>query len=158
MLYLVEARVETVSSSSKAGRNFLPENAWTGTEKWNTDRGYFKSAVEANPWIKFRFTANVTMFGITIITRKDCCGELLKNVEIRGGISSDFEDNPVVGYFEGPGITNAEHYVPLTGFTQMDVLSLQIIGVKESLQINGLRPNYNPGSSLNFHFTIHLFV
>ena len=83
--------------------------AWKGRSPLDT--GYFRSMREDDPWLKIHMHT-LQMFGITIINNRNCCGESLKNLEIRAGYSSELDENPVVGTFKGPGWTGGEHYIP----------------------------------------------
>lgn len=166
------AGLKAASSSSTAkminkGRttNVLgPIYAWIGGADYANPWFFFKSKVEDNPWLLLEFeyptrylSTNVSMYGLTIITRKDCCGHLLRNLHIRAGMSSEFRKNPLVGTFKGPGSTNSEHYVSFGGkVTEIKYLSFQMVGVRSSLQINGIRPNYNPGNETPYTSFSHI--
>ena len=80
------------------------------------------------------------MFGVTIINRKDCCGERLKDIEITSPIEAKSYDSPVVGTFKGPGNTGGEHFVSFGEAVTFTYIRFQMKG-KGILQINGIKPH-----------------
>ena len=145
---LAQGDVNFVLSSSSTYEDsaefFGPELAWDGTKTFFSD-GFFKSKVENNPWFRIDYSPSAELYGMIIRNRKDCCGEELRNVEVRAGMSPDMNTNPVVGTFKGPGVSNSDHYVDFGGKIAMKHLRFQIIGSGATLQINGIFPNYFPG-------------
>ena len=77
--------------------------------------------------------------GVTIINRADCCGNRLRNVQVRAGRSSTY-NNAIVGTFKGPGVSGAEHPIKFTKTIVVEYLQLQIItDHKTYFQINGIK-------------------
>ena len=84
----------------------------------------FQSQVENYPWLEIKLPSPIWVYNVTIVHRKDCCGEDLDSVEIRVGqnpvpcakslpvLCTGFElseenlkapENSICGNFEGPG-------------------------------------------------------
>ena len=75
--------------------------------------------------------------GIEVINRADCCGNRLKNLEIRAGLDSVpsgttgnvlLKQNKRVGYFAGPGGNGETHRIMFTSPTVVKFITLQLIG------------------------------
>jgi len=138
-VYLHNADLISVTSSSVYGdhkKNWGPQLAWAGVS--NTGLGYFHSKLESNPWIQFHTTL-VELSSVTIINRKDCCGERLKNLEVRAGMLAGL-GNKVVGTFKGPGTTGGKTVIVFKKAVVAKYITLQIKG-KGTLQVNGIRLN-----------------
>ena len=103
---------------------------------------YFLSNKESNPWIRFQLNRDTDITSITIVNRKDCCGQRLRNLEIRAGMTNNM-NNPVVGYFKGRGVTNEEYTIRLATAVKARYISIQI-KEREYLSINGIKLNLEP--------------
>ena len=66
-------------------------------------------------------------------------GKKLKNLVVRAGLNPVHENNPVVGTFQGPGVTGGEHYVDFDGAKTVEYLMFQLQG-EGRLQVNGVKP------------------
>ena len=53
-----------------------------------TVKEVFHSELEDYPWLQWHLPRQVNMLGITLTTRSDCCGERLRDVQIRAGKNS----------------------------------------------------------------------
>ena len=84
----------------------------------------------------------IELTSITIINRKDGCGERLKDVEVRAGMSPGL-DNDVVGTFTGPGTTGGVHTIRFNRKVKASYIVIQIKGTG-ILQVNGIRFNEAP--------------
>ena len=115
-----------------------PQLAWSGGSYGSS--GFFHSKVEDNPWLMVHIEP-LQMSGVTLINRRDCCGERLMNLEVRAGSSVELEGNPVLGKFKGPGVTGAEHFVSFGRRVTVEYISFQVHKQPGVLQINGIRPS-----------------
>ena len=128
--------VINATSSSFIGPLYGPEYAWKGGSHDNT--GFFHSTYEHNPWLLIQIPLS-RLYSVTIINRKDCCGERLVNLEVRAGVSPGLT-NEVVGRFAGPGFTGGVHLIKFDRVVMVQYLSFQIMG-NGNLQVNGIRVN-----------------
>ena len=53
------------------------------------------------------------------------------------------DGNPVVGEFEGPGVTNGQHFISFGQTVSVEYLTIQITG-EEFLGINGVKFHPTP--------------
>ena len=109
------------------------------------DDSFFFSRFERNPWLQWHLHDKTVVTGVTISTRRDCCGENLKNVTIRAGLQSlphsykgIIKNNTLCGVFEGPGNTSMSYTINCTSAILADYITLQMMGNYTSLQINEL--------------------
>ena len=110
------------------------------------DRDFFQSRRETNPWIQWHLYEEKVITGVKISTRRDCCGEQLRNVTIRAGnfsVDNDYKGllptvNKLCGVFEGPGNDSMIYTINCTSAIMAKYITLQIIGNYSSLQINEL--------------------
>ena len=116
--------------------------AWKGGSGSRT--GFFSSEEEEKPWLQIRLNQPTEISSVTVINRKDCCGERLRNLEVRAGMNPGL-NNQVVGEFKGPGSTGGVHVIRFEGPVVAQYLTFQLIG-KQNLQINGIRLNQQPGT------------
>ena len=121
-----------------------PQLAWRGDSSNNS--GFFHSNQENNPWLRIQLNKPTTVTSVTIINRKDCCGERLKNLELRGGMKNDLT-NPVIGEFKGPGKTKGVHHITLEKPTKILYLTFQLKMNAAILQVNGIRLNTKYGEN-----------
>jgi len=101
------------------------------------DTGYFHSKAEHRPWLRVEIPLQ-RLRGITVINRKDCCGERLKNLEIRAGMRRSLHNRLVARLSQGKtGGSYTFHFRrPVTA----KYISFQIVAPgKHYLQINGIR-------------------
>ena len=101
---------------------------------------YHSKSDDSYPWLQFEFPYPYKVSSLKIINRRNCCGERLRNLEIRAGyeaVQSDFRGqistNEIVGTFEGPGQDGEE--INIYTDTWAKYLTFQILGGKETLQI-----------------------
>ena len=96
---------------------------------------------------------------VTIVNRKDCCGEVLKNVEVRAGL--DFaqekgkllEVNTVCGEFEGPGTNGGHHEVNCVTTLPAQFITVQ---KKEQGVLHVAEIYYEPGSTWSSNSLVFL--
>merc|ERR1712106_737055 len=94
--------------------------------------GYYHSKTEDYPWLQIKLTSPQTITGLVIVNRYECCGERLKNLEIRAGlvpVLNGFRGllsvNKKVGFFPGPGVTGETYNINFPATTAQYV-TLQI--------------------------------
>ena len=109
--------------------------------KPNNNRGFFHSDLQNNPWLQFQLNKVAVITSVMITNRKDCCGQRLSNIDVRAGMKKNILENPVVGFFKGPGATGGSYTVKLKksralfiGFVLKGKGYLQLQGVK----LNGI--------------------
>ena len=125
-----------------------PQLAWKGGSTGNS--GFFHSRQERNPWLMIELNRPAVITAVTIINRKDCCGERLSRLEIRGGMKYDLR-NQKLGELKRPGRTNGVHRIPLTRATKAKYLMFQLEGGSTmALQVNGIRLNQIRGINLRY--------
>ena len=98
--------------------------------------------MQNNPWVRFQLNKVVVVTSVTIINRWDCCGDRLRNIEIRAGMANNL-NNPVVGTFKGPGKTKGVYVIRLSKAVRARFIVILMKG-KGYLQINGIRLNQKP--------------
>jgi len=136
----------SASSSSYYREKHEPEFAFTGRSHDN-DGGFFHSSHENNPWVRLEIKP-FQITTLTIINRWDCCGDRLRNLEIRAGQSEILFSNPVVATYEGPGQSRAEYVIPFNKPTQTKYITMQIKQRDRAyLQINGIKVNEPTGAN-----------
>ena len=126
-------------SSSIYSNKYVPMNGWATTIKSGV---LFISRKETNPWVRFQMNRDTAITSITVVNRKNCCGERLMNLEIRAGMENNM-NNQVVGYFHGPGETNKEYTIRLSKEVKARYISI-LMKTAEYLQINGIKLNLEP--------------
>ena len=140
--------ISNVTSSSIHGNN---------VEKWgpqlvidgilsHSDKNFFHSELEDYPWLQWRLPRRIKMSGITLKNRINCCGNHLRDVEIRAGMHSverDFKGritkNKVCGKFEGPGEYGGEYTINCDKEMLVDYITVQILDDNAILSINDIR-------------------
>ena len=123
----------------------------------NDPDSIFQSAEEMFPWLEIRLPTARTITHITVVNRKDCCGEMFKNVELRvgndtipyGSKNEKLKVNTACGHFQGPGITGGEHFISCNSHTPSKYVTLQILedGPFQSLYVNEVY--FNAGKRFN---------
>ena len=141
-LYVVHAWSSRIYQNNR--KKYGPQLAEKGTPK-KISFGFFHSALINNPWIRFKLSQNGLLTSITIINRLDCCGNRLRNIVVRAGNSNN-NNNPVVGFFKGPGRTGGRHVIRFTHPVKAVYVTLQMKG-RGYFQINGLKFNEQPASN-----------
>ena len=114
-----------------------PQFAWKG----RSHEGYqfYHSTInEFKPWLLIQIP-RVQLRSVTIINRYDCCGQRLKNLQVRAGVNPGLK-NEVVGTFKGPGETGKEYLIPFDREVTAEYISFQIME-KGTLQVNGIKVN-----------------
>ena len=122
-----------------------PQLAWKGSSTPG-GTGFFHSQGEGKPWLRIKLNRAVVISSVTITNRLDCCGERLRNLEIRGGMKRLFLTNPVIGKFKGPGTTGGVHKIQVTP-SKVLYLSFQQTGNAHVLQINGIKLGFAKGKN-----------
>ena len=102
-----------------------------------SDENIFISQNERSPWIQFHISPT-PISAIVVINRKDDFGEKFRNIEVRGGLDPNFLNNGVIGWFTGPGVTGGSHYIEFKRATEVEYLTLQMMGW-DNLQMNGVK-------------------
>jgi hypothetical protein len=127
------------------------------TKRWGPDfvidgvishnvKSFFHSELEDYPWLQWHLPRQVKMLGITLTTRFDCCGDRLRDVEIRAGKSStengfkgQIKVNELCGEFLGPGETGKEHTITCDHAITADYITIQILDDRAILALNEIR-------------------
>ena len=111
-----------------------------------SNEGFFFSKYESNPWIQWHLREKTVVTGVIISTRRDCCGDKLRNVTIRAGLLGlnrthsgiIININKLCGIFKGPGNTSMTYTINCTSAIMANYITLQMLGNYTSLQINEL--------------------
>ena len=142
-IYLSVRPVRAWSSSvlHNNRKKWGPQLAMKGRSR--TSIGYFHSKSENRPWLRVQIPV-MKLAGVGIINRKDCCGNRLKNVEIRAGMRPNLS-NRIVAVFRGPGRTGHTHVVRFRPHVVAKYITFQLRG-RGILQINGIKL-YRAGAS-----------
>lgn len=158
IIYCIDLGVATVSkalpanaiSSSTYGRDlrtYGPQHAIDYRVQKRGDAAVnriFHSAEETYPWLMVELTNTVDLQSVQIFNRADCCGDRLRDIEVRAGttkISPDFRgritNNIECGTFAGPGADGANYNITCYPPIKANVVTIQIVssGV-QLLQIN----------------------
>ena len=120
--------------------NWGPMNAWKGSSKTSTK--FFHSNMQVNPWVRFQLNKVTVITSVTIVNRWDCCGNRLRNIQVRAGMANNI-NNPVVGTFKGPGKSKGVYVIRLTKAVRARYIVILMKG-KGYLQVNGIRLNEKP--------------
>ena len=124
-------------------------NAWSGPR-------FYHSKLEDNPWLRVQLNAPIKITSVTVGNRKGCCGDRLKNLEIRAGMNNDLT-NEVVGFYKGPGKTGEQYTIRLKVPVVAEFLSFQLKGKQQYLQIEGIRLNEQPSlGEYKINFTLYI--
>ena len=109
-------------------------------------KSVFHSELEDYPWLQWRLPRQVKLRGITITTRYDCCGDRLRDVEIRAGkmatkdgYKGPLKLNELCGKFPGPGETGKEHTITCGQTITSDYITIQILDDRAILALNEIR-------------------
>ena len=136
-------KIVNASSSSEFRSIYGPEYAIDGEVV--TGNGYFfHSAEEAYPWLELDLGRISTVTGLTIYNRVNCCGERLRNLQIRAGSvpvpeghKGEWTGNKKVAFFPGPGTNGGIYSIPFDEKISARYITLQIMDrSKTVLQIN----------------------
>ena len=49
-------------------------------------KNFFHSKDEMFPWLEVKLPSTTMISSVTIVNRKDCCGDRFRNVEVRAGL------------------------------------------------------------------------
>merc|ERR1712013_636329 len=144
----VPIQVAEATSSSSYNNDFLPDFAIDGFPP-NQDIGNsngFHSAQEDYPWFQLNLGSPQTVTGVLILNRINCCGERLKNLEIRAGmtpVDAGFRGklavNKKVGEFAGPGVTGETYTIEFDEEVTAQYITLQLTDPNSILQINEIK-------------------
>ena len=114
--------------------------------------GVYMSSTEDYPWIQWQLPGRIRITGVSIATRRDCCGYYFQNVEVRAGldgINSTLQGlpitaNEVCGKFEGPGNIYKEYKVNCNSTLLASFITVQIMNLSAQLQVNELKYTTEP--------------
>ena len=106
------------------------------------------------------------MLGISLTTRSDCCGERLRDVQIRAGRNPVYKDyrgiiriNSLCGNFAGPGETARDHSVICDKPIKADYVTIQILDDRAILALNEIRiETVSHGKMSRKTITVYPFV
>ena len=111
-----------------------------------TVKEVFHSELEDYPWLQWHLPRQVNMLGITLTTRSDCCGERLRDVQIRAGknsidknVKGPLNINEVCGVFSGPGETGRQHTITCNKPIAAEYVTIQILDDRAILALNEIR-------------------
>ena len=129
---------KATASSSDPG--FGPEHAIDGrvaNAREDPKGKIFNSKLEMYPWLVVKLPSIVSLKGVQIYNRADCCGDRLRNIEVHAGKSkvSSHTHNALCGTFKGPGSTGSVHTIYCSTPIQANVVTLKSLGLSY-LQIN----------------------
>ena len=136
-------KIVNASSSSEFRSIYGPEYAIDGEVV--TGNGYFfHSAEEAYPWLELDLGRISTVTGLTIYNRVNCCGERLRNLQIRAGSvqvpekhKGEWSGNTKVAYFRGPGTSGGIYSLPFDDKISARYITFQLIDSSETyMQMN----------------------
>ena len=161
--FATESQVGDFYRSSSIGFNGKPENfgpqlAVDGKivdYAWD----WFSTEREVNPWLEVKLSEKTMVSSVTFQGNPVCCWDLLKNVEVRAGLSrleavvpgALLDVNTVCGVFVGPGGRNEELTVGCSPPVESEYITLQMKQTEGmNLQINELKVNGAPNTGENF--------
>ena len=105
-------------------------------------RHFYHSKREDFPWFQLRIPEGYVS-GVEIVARSDCCGNRLKNIEIRAGMTSvpdgfkgQLTVNTKVGFFPGPASNGQTFIISFDKRVLAKYITLQNIGEDVLLEIN----------------------
>ena len=106
------------------------------------------------------------MLGISLTTRSDCCGERLRDVQMRAGknpVDKDYRGiiriNSLCGKFAGPGETARDHSVICDKPIIADYVTIQILDDRAILALNEIRiETVSHGKISRKTIPVYLFV
>ena len=137
--------VATAIASSVYANNFAvygPELATDGKISANHAH-FFHSSTEDYPWLQIKLATPQEVSKLKIVNRQDCCGDRLKNIEIRAGVSpvpNGFKGlltvNEKVGLFSGPGADGQTYTINFDAATTAMYVTLQRRDRSSVLQVN----------------------
>ena len=111
---------------------FAPQLAIDGKFSDN-DNGFYQSNSQQHPWFKAVFYSTIRLTGVRLYNRQDCCGDQLKNVAIRAGITPIGESAGVItqntycGHFSGPGVNSSIHDIYCPFPINSNIVTIQIV-------------------------------
>ena len=121
------------TSSSIYKSEYAPEHAIDGI----VDSGYniFIGANETYPWLQVELINIVDLQSIQIFNRANCCGDRLRDIEVRAGTtktSPNFRgriiNNAECGTFTGPGADGVNYNITCHAPIRANVVTIQIVG------------------------------
>ena len=96
--------------------------------------------------------------GLVINPRKTCCGERLKNVEVRAGLETlpknhrgKINKNKICNTFEGPGEDGKVVTIRCDSLIKADYITVQILGNDSILEVNEMDLIIPTGSPYTMH-------
>ena len=140
------------SSINKDNRyEYGPQYAADGI-RYRGNRRFFWSKNQSLPWIQWHLYQETVVTGVDISTRRDCCGDKLRNITIRAGNygldpthrGMIYNNSTLCGTFEGPGNTSMTYTINCTSAIMANYITIQMAGNYTSLQINEMRIRTEP--------------
>jgi hypothetical protein len=110
---------------------------------------FFHSNQENYPWLELKLWEPTEVSDVTIINRKDCCGERLKDAVIRTGMSKVpdgtknqlLTTNEVCGTYAGPAATGETVKIVCTQPKKAKYITIQLKKNNAILQVKGVGIN-----------------
>ena len=120
-MIFIDPYISATSSSVYRGKSaYQASVAWIGRSLVGQG-GFFISEIERNPWIRFKLKPTL-LTAIVVINRWDCCGQMFRNIVVRGGVQKN--DNQVLGKFEGPGKSKEKYKIPFNRVVKVVFLTI----------------------------------
>ena len=113
--------------------------------------GFFCSAKENSPWLQLQWLHQTVVTAVSLTNRADCCGDRLKDVQIRAGTTGivsthlNVNDETICGTFDGPGENGKEYIINCTTPILANFITVQLMSGDQYLQINELQINPSSG-------------
>ena len=123
----------------------------------NKDSGYYHSTTSQTPWLKTEFDQTITLAGIRLYNRQNCCGNRLKNIMVRAGTtkipdnySGIITQNTFCGNFTGPGANSGVYVITCQSPIIADVITIQIVqSGDQTLQLDEIEFIKSKGIDIN---------
>ena len=142
----VEVEEITTSSTYGSQAHYGPHFAIDGVLS-NENKFFFHSNIEPYNWAQLKLSRPQMVAGIEIFNRADCCGDRLRNLEIRAGLDPVPEgttgdvlltQNARVGFFPGPGANGGTYKIMFATPKLVQFITLQLFD-RNYLQLNEVK-------------------
>ena len=121
------------ATASSVWLNYVPQFAIDSKFSYE-NKGFFHSEQQRTPWFKAELSRTITLIGVRVHNRRDCCGDRLNNIMVRAG-TTRLQDNYAgiitqnifCGNFTGPGVQSEAYVITCQSPIPANVITLQIV-------------------------------
>jgi hypothetical protein len=132
----VDVEVEEITASSTFGTQdeYGPHFAIDGILS-SENRYFLHTNDDTYSWVQIELSQPQMVAGVELFNRADCCGDRLRNLEIRAGFDPVPEgttgdvlltQNARVGYFPGPGVNGGTYEIMFATSQLVQFITLQL--------------------------------